>query len=148
MICPGFWEGQCAAIRGAKARTGFPAPKDKSPSVEIAQRRVFLRNEVQSLGHREVKPRPARKPFATGISQRHADKLAVEVRAARKEMGMTVLQLAALCHTTPSIISYIENAIPVSDYSARKVANEVAGIIEARGLKAKLTTLIKSTEYN
>lgn len=148
MICPDFWNAQCAAIRGAKARTGFPAPKEKPESTEIAQRRLFLRHDVQSLGHREVKPRAARRPVASGISQGLADKLAVEVRAARKEMRMTVVQLAALCHTSASIISNIENAIPVSDHSARKVANEVAGIAEARGLKSKVTTLIKSKEYN
>lgn len=147
MICPGFWQAQCAAIRGAKARTGFPAPNARAEPEEAAKRRVFIRNGVQSLGHREVKVKPAR-TYAAAISKARADKLAAEVRAAREALGMTMLQLASLCHTSASTICNIERAEPVSGYSARKVAAVIAGIMEARGLEPNLTTLIKSTEYN
>lgn len=139
MICPAFWKAQCAAIRGAKARTGFPGTKARTEPEEAAMRRVFIRNGVQSLGHREVKVKPVRKA---------AGKLAAEVRAAREALGMTMLQLASLCRTSASIIYKIEHGEPVSGYFARKVAAVIAGIMEARGLESDLTTLIKSTEYN
>lgn len=147
MICPGFWQAQCAAIRGAKARTGFPAPKARAEPEEAAMRRVFIRNSVQSLGHREVKAEPARKA-ASAISKARADKLAAEVRAAREALGMTMLQLASRCYMSAQTIYNIEHCKPVSDYSARKVAAVIAEIMEAGGLEPNLTTLIKSTEYN